>query len=144
MNTANPEIAGLFKAGQILRLKRHDLTTETGEEFDQPEARALVRCLQRLAVIPQVEGLALSRIKVSGDLYYTVVEGCAFSNNEDAGIVFEKITDTLYELGDTLGEIMPGSFINIGERCKFASVVRHLRGKSYTGDLDPIGIIHFV
>ncbi len=144
MNTTSPEIADSFKAGQILRLKRQDLATETGKEFDQPEARAFVECLQRLAVIPQVEGLALAKIKGSGHLYYTVIERHVFQNDVDAGRVFEDTTGALHTLGDVLGETMPGSFINLGERGKFASAVRCLRNKSYTADLDPIGIIHFV
>lgn len=144
MNTANPEIAGLFKAGQILRLKRNDLATEAGEEFEQPEAHALVKCLKRLAAISQVEGLALANIKENGHLHYTVIERRVFQNDGEAGRVFEETTGALHELGDVLGEIMSGSFINIGGKCKFASAVRHLRSKSYTGGLDPIGIIHFV
>lgn len=139
MSERKPEIAGFHNVAQTFELDRHNLASGTGEELDLSEERSLLRCLQRLAVVPQVAGLAFSRIRDSGSLYFTVIERRGLSNEKD----FKKITDAIYDFGDALGELMPGSFINLPEGENFASAEENLRSSSRASELDLLGIIQF-
>lgn len=131
-----------FKAGDTFDASRQELAGDTGEELTQLE-RALLKCLQRLAVLPKVEGLALSQIKMHGGLYFTVIERDAFSGDAEAAQTFKGVTDALYDFGQAIDQILPGSFITLNGRAPFGRAIRILR-KEDRDELDLLGILHFV
>lgn len=137
------ELERFLKPGQTIKLSRQELAGSTEEGFDRFEERAMLSCLQRLAAIPRVEGLALSRIRGNGVLYYTIVERLGPPSSEETGQTFREIMDAVSGLGDALGEIMPGSFINLGESEKFARAARYFRTKRYQSELELLGVIQF-
>ncbi|MCR4305761.1 MAG: hypothetical protein NUV73_01615 [Candidatus Daviesbacteria bacterium] len=129
--------------GRVLRASRKKLLNDTEKKPEQPEELAMLNCLKRIAAIPTIEGLAFSRTKLSGSLYFTVIEKGPFSEDGNAAHALHETTSAIYALGDALGEIMPGSFMRLGERSNFSSAVRFLRRKRHNTEKDILAIIHF-
>lgn len=145
MAEGEPKFKG-FKAGQTFKASRKEIIADSGENLERDE-RAFLECLQRLAILPKIEGLALSQIKMHGGPYFTVIEieRDAFSGDEEAAQTFARATDALYDFGDAIDQIMPGSFITLNGRAPFGEAVRILkREKRRGGELDLLGILHFV
>lgn len=145
---AKQELGIVFQgkeSGHILRCSRKDLASSIEAEYTEPEEAAMLRCFQRLAAVPKVEGLALSRIKISGGLYYTVIHRQMLERgNEEAGKSLEEVFDAIHAFGDALGEVMPGSFLCLPEGKPFSNAARYLKSKRYVSELNLVGIVHFV
>lgn len=125
-------------------LSRRELAGGALGEFDQPEERSLLRCLQRISAIPHVEGLAFSRIKGSGGAYYTVVERHGVFERKDKGRAFREIISALSDFGDDLNEVLPGSFYTLAEDEEFEQAVEYFGSEDYTSELNLLSVIRFV
>lgn len=144
MSEGEPAFQGFKnKKGQTCRASRQELARDNGETLTQPEERALLKCFQRLAVLPKVEGLALSQIKLHGGLYLTVIERDIFSGDEEAAQTFEGVTDALDDFGRDIDQILPDSFITLNGKTPFGAAIRILKREDRS-ELDLLVILHFI
>lgn len=77
-----------------------------------------------------------------GGLYFTVIERDESSGDAEAAQTFEGVTDALYDFGQAIDQILPGSFITLNGRAPFEKAIRVLREED-RDELDLLGILHF-
>lgn len=134
-----------LNTGGVLRVSRKEIVSNDGKEFTDPSEIALWKCLQRLAKLSVVEGLALSRIKgYSGGLYSTIICKEMIPNAPETRHFFEETAQAFGDFGDAIGKILPGSVMRLPEGRAFYKAARSLRGKRRANELELLGIIHFV
>lgn len=143
MTEEERKVLEVFIAGQTFNVSRQELAAEIGEEIAEPEGRSLLRCIQRLAALPNVEGLALSQLQLHGGLYYTVIQRDLFSDEEESIQTFELVTDALLDFGNEIKQTLPGSFINLRGKMRFNRAEKILKREN-RGELDLLGILHFI